>query len=296
MICRQGSSASSDTYGSCLTHMQSSPSNYDITPDALQSNVYLNPLDISEASSPIGPSSVVSPPPRYCDVMTDDVTSPPLPNSSSASVGTPGTCKGGAGGGGGGSKGMNQVGHRPSGDHQLHHHHSSSAATAAKQPSPKHSEKTRHKGATSLRQMFKNRKQKSLTLAKPRARFSADSDSARSHSSTDSVNSQGSVKTASSRFRKAPFGSSRHHSSPSTGKKLANYHLIANSQSGESKFQLLLLSTLCYQPVIIKLSTCHYYVINLSLLCYQQYIDLYNELAMLFMICYQITVIIMYYF
>ena len=213
MVCRQGSSASSDTYGSCLTHMQSSPSNYDMTPDALKSNVYLNPVDTNEGDS--GPAPLV-PPPHYNDVITGEFDrrnihgSPPLPNSGFAGQ----TAQG---------KQTNPVGDR----------YDEPPVVGKAQPSPKPPEKSRHsKGATSLRQMFKNRKQKPLTLAKPRARFSADSDSARSHSSTDSVNSQGSVKTSSARFRKTPFGS-RHHSSPATGKKLANYHLIANSQSGK---------------------------------------------------------------
>ncbi|VDI80238.1 Hypothetical predicted protein [Mytilus galloprovincialis] len=55
----------------------------------------------------------------------------------------------------------------------------------------------------------------------------------RSYSSTDNLHSEcTSSKNKSIKFRKAVSLASRLHSSPSTGRKLANYHLIANPQSG----------------------------------------------------------------
>lgn len=194
---RQGSSASSDTYASCYTHQQSSPSNCDMTPDSLRHNVYVNPLE------------------------------PDIP----VQIPGPIYLTGAGGGNGGNALGGEQVA-SPSAAFP-----SSQRSPPPPSPKPRSSPKrSRSKdpakggsGASTLRQIFKNRKQKSLTLGKPRARLN-DSDSGHSHSSSESINSQGSVK-AVSRFRK-PFGG-RLHSSPSTGKKLANYHLIANSQSGK---------------------------------------------------------------
>ncbi|KAK3091212.1 hypothetical protein FSP39_017988 [Pinctada imbricata] len=58
----------------------------------------------------------------------------------------------------------------------------------------------------------------------------------RSYSSTDSLHHlDGSTKTRSTKFRKAVSLASRLHSSPSTGRKLANYHLIANPQSDKEQ-------------------------------------------------------------
>ena len=58
---RQGSTASSDTYASCHTHPQSSPSNYDSTPPEQvappRHNVYINPLDQHHAASFDSPDS-----------------------------------------------------------------------------------------------------------------------------------------------------------------------------------------------------------------------------------------------
>ena len=219
---RQGSSASSDTYASCFTHPQSSPSQCDMTPDSFR-NVYVNPLDPDNE----GPSPPTSSPPVYEEIFQGDITSE-SPRSAQAFF-PPGSPAHGAA-----AKGPNQI---------VQILDDGITTTWKRQPSPKVAVKQRTNSrdataASALRKMFKNKKQKTPTfpISKPRARFHTDTstDSARSQSSTESVNSQGSaVKTGSGvgRFRKKPFA--RHSSSPSTGKKLANYHLIANSQSGK---------------------------------------------------------------
>ncbi|XP_033737314.1 uncharacterized protein LOC117325305 isoform X2 [Pecten maximus] len=53
----------------------------------------------------------------------------------------------------------------------------------------------------------------------------------RSYMSFDNLHVDGSTKSKSAKFRKAVSLATRLHSSPSTGRKLANYHLIANPQS-----------------------------------------------------------------
>ena len=74
-----------------------------------------------------------------------------------------------------------------------------------------------------------------------RARLAAGSGRLSSHlrrqfarvcSFDSAVNYQGSWKAGTVAFRRTPFFASRPHASPSTGRKLANYHLIANSRSG----------------------------------------------------------------
>ncbi|XP_061166116.1 potassium voltage-gated channel subfamily B member 2-like isoform X6 [Saccostrea echinata] len=55
----------------------------------------------------------------------------------------------------------------------------------------------------------------------------------RSYSSSDNIHDESSSKSKTAKFRKAVSLASRLHSSPSTGRKLANYHLIANPQSGK---------------------------------------------------------------
>ncbi|XP_074641121.1 potassium voltage-gated channel subfamily B member 1-like [Tubulanus polymorphus] len=70
-----------------------------------------------------------------------------------------------------------------------------------------------------------SKRTKSLPLGR-RARFT-DSDSQKS-TSTDSINSQGSTRSRT-RFR-PPFITKLQSSSPATGKKLANYHLISNAR------------------------------------------------------------------
>ncbi|XP_048760234.2 potassium voltage-gated channel subfamily B member 2-like isoform X5 [Ostrea edulis] len=56
----------------------------------------------------------------------------------------------------------------------------------------------------------------------------------RTYSSSDNIHDESSSKSKTAKFRKAVSLASRLHSSPSTGRKLANYHLIANPQSGKS--------------------------------------------------------------
>ena len=66
----------------------------------------------------------------------------------------------------------------------------------------------------------------------------------RTYSSTDNIHTECSTKNNSIKFRKAVSLASRLHSSPSTGRKLANYHLIANPQSGKTHMlSKMLLST-----------------------------------------------------
>lgn len=58
----------------------------------------------------------------------------------------------------------------------------------------------------------------------------------RNYSSTDNLAGQHGFGKPKLKFRKAVSLASRLHSSPSTGRKLANYHLIASTKSGEAPF------------------------------------------------------------
>ena len=67
----------------------------------------------------------------------------------------------------------------------------------------------------------------------PRSKYKhypVDSDSIKSHSSSDSVNSQGSVRQPG-RLKRPPF-KERRHVSPSSGRKNTNYQLIPNCKTG----------------------------------------------------------------
>ncbi len=216
LVFRQGSSASSDTYASCYTHLQSSPSNYDMTPDSIKHNVYVNPLDPSDTSPPL------SPPPAYDHVIKALASASPPPNANiNSSTNLP-------------SKGANEkVQSIDETKLDMCKRQSSDPKHPPSSPKRTHSQESQGiPGASALRQMFKNRKQLPFKVGKPGVRLN-DSGESGSQSSSESINSQGSMKVAG-HFRKGPFGGRLGHSSPSTGKKLANYHLISNSQSGES--------------------------------------------------------------
>ena len=200
---RQGSSASSDTYLSCQTHLQSSPSNYDVTPELPRHHIYALPTNYAgyQVAAPLGHSA-----PLYsCTFDNNNPQDHILPCST--------------------SKDSDKNVQNPNSQHPPKH----------KIPtiSPKHPKsplRTRLKdgpAASALRQLFKNKKQKTHPPSSPRL---SHCERSRSHSSTESVNSQGSVRQGSGpKTRKA-------RPSPGTGKKLANYHLIANSQSGTYNF------------------------------------------------------------
>ena len=256
---RQGSSASSDTYASCFTHPQSSPSQCDMTPDSFR-NVYVNPLDPDNEGGGGGQSPAAqASPPLYEEIFQGDIVPAGSSPHSAHAFFPPGSPAHGASAAAA-AKGPNQI---------VQILDDGITATWKKQPSPKAAGGKPRPGsrdnttASALRKMFKNKKQKTppFPLSKPRARFHTDAastDSARSQSSSESVNSQGSAvaaigggvsgsggggrsaPTVPGRFRKKPFA--RHSSSPNTGKKLANYHLIANSQSGKKNLP----STLCW--------------------------------------------------
>ena len=191
---RHGSTASSDTYASCPTHPQSSPSPFDIGGDSGKHNVYVNPLDQAlntvhmEESPPNGGKFT-----RPCRTAIGPLASDQIVQKL--------------------NDGLTATWHlappffTPEG-----HRKRANSRGSESSPSP-------------LKQAL--RRNKSLGI-KPKARFT-DGDSMRSHSSSDSINSQGSVKSKGLRFK--PFAGRFHGSSP-TGQKLANYQLI-NANSGE---------------------------------------------------------------
>jgi hypothetical protein len=87
-------------------------------------------------------------------------------------------------------------------------------------------------GARGRRSSFK--RYKSLSVEKHGERGGGVVEGAeRSYSSTDNLALQA-LPRPRPKFRKAVSLASRLHSSPSTGRKLANYHLIASTKSGES--------------------------------------------------------------
>lgn len=197
---RQGSSASSDTYHSCNTHLQSSPSNYDVTPDAPHQNVYAIPTD--PQAMQLGVPSGYSYTPAFSFDNNNSTNNLPttFSKNSNRNVHKPGV----------GSDGRSVSPKQ----------HKSPALRTRLRDGP---------AASALRQLFKNKKQKSHVPPPPRL---GETDKNHSHSSNESMNSQGAVRPMGSpRYRRAPFG--RGHASPGTRKKLANYHLIANSQSGK---------------------------------------------------------------
>ncbi|XP_064624592.1 potassium voltage-gated channel subfamily B member 2-like isoform X3 [Lineus longissimus] len=204
-IGRQGSTASTDTYASCYTHppSQASP----INPD--KQNLYINPMDINsmdqlESYDKVLPLDTPSPGPCPSVVLPNGETeaSPQL---------------------------VQKLDDGLTATWRLRHSH----------PHPP-LQTSASEDCQSLRpnangnKLQSSKRHKSLPVGR-RARFT-DSDKSAT-SSTDSINSQGSSK-AKGRFKKQ-FISKLHTPSPTTGKKLANYHLITSTRDLRNKLKWL---------------------------------------------------------
>lgn len=151
--------------------------------------------------------------------------------------------------GGGGMGGSGSAAHlgELSAHHPHHHHHqqyrpmqqSQSLNSSAPAHRPLQRQLSAHsdclaspgQAAGSRRSSFK--RHKSLSVEK-HARVAQVKE--RNYSSTDNLAGQHGFGKPKLKFRKAVSLASRLHSSPSTGRKLANYHLIASTKSGEAPF------------------------------------------------------------
>jgi hypothetical protein len=209
-IGRQGSTASSDTYASCYTHPPSQAS--PINPD--QQSLYINPMDQGETYDKV----LDTPSPGSC---------PPnaLPNGEKETS----------------DQLVQKLDDGLTATWRLQHSHP--------QPHPP-LQTSASEDVQSLRpnangnKLQSSKRHKSLPVGR-RARF--DSDSKSTTSSTDSINSQGSCK-AKGRFKKQ-FISKLHTPSSTTGKKLANYHLITSTRG---KHHLCFPFITCKGPVLAR--------------------------------------------
>lgn len=231
-ILRQNSNASTDTYNSCLTQPPNSPLHRPsvkgtgnilcsptckkicgkITSNA-QRNLYINPMDDSDTCMDTI-NSELSELTGICDKSRHDTKDPEQPMFVNVFP-------------------ESQISHSNQVIQKLNEGftttwqlcpnlHKDNITTPVIQPSsvplgnPKRSSLKRHKSETSEKHPhFSDIKE-------------------RSFSSTDNLHTECSSKNKSIKFRKAVSLASRLHSSPSTGRKLANYHLIANPQSDET--------------------------------------------------------------
>lgn len=212
---RQNSSTSTDTFTSCVTHPQNSPS---ITgppsSDTPKHNLYVNPLeDTGGYTNPNVPPESHA----YQNLLNDLQTDAQQ------------------------ETGFNrpEVQFAPSNQvvQQLETGLSTTWECASAQGSPVQSSSQPHSPSKGLLQAkmahpqkssFK--RHKSLSVEK-HPRFSEVKE--RSYCSTDNLHSQEYTKPKL-KFRKAVSLASRLHASPATGRKLANYHLIASTKSGGS--------------------------------------------------------------
>ena len=76
----------------------------------------------------------------------------------------------------------------------------------------------------------------------------------RTFSSTDNIRDMQGIPKPKLKFQKAVSLASKLHGSPSTGRKLANYHLIINPKSGMHRFSLSLIDL--FELTLIKTCTC----------------------------------------
>lgn len=227
---RQESTASTDTYASCFTHPQSSPSITGRPNDAPnQANICVNPLEEPSYQGQLPSYEAV----MQCDFINSSANqenanmnyqkAPPLGSA---------VCQS-----------FNGSVNRPS-DQIVQKIEDGLTATwqrnvlVSSGTTPSSSvgdvrQQTRlgsHSGGATTMTKTALKRYKSLSGEK-HPRF-ADPQIERTYSSTDNLHRYSKPKL---KFRKASSLSSRLHASPATGKKLANYHLIAHSKSGKSR-------------------------------------------------------------
>nr|KAG5689994.1 hypothetical protein BaRGS_008539 [Batillaria attramentaria] len=230
---RQSSTASSsDTYASCQTHPHSSPSTTAHTPsDKARHNLYVNPL-----GDPVGLGGdslmlVATSGARSVDGVGSFehlFTDLPHGNGRDGVVGQHGLQPHGAASsqpdlvGSGRNQGQGHGQGQPHRQAQLQRQHSAASdstnnSSTLQASGPRRSSFKRHK---------------SLSVEK-HSRVSEVKE--RNYSSTDNLSSSQGFQRPKLKFRKAVSLASRLHSSPGTGRKLANYHLIASTKSGEKR-------------------------------------------------------------
>ncbi|XP_061166113.1 potassium voltage-gated channel subfamily B member 1-like isoform X3 [Saccostrea echinata] len=209
-LIRQSSNTSTDTFNSCLTHPSSpggSGAQGHLQNNCNRHNVYVNPLENSRLSSVFNltDSSSCSKP---LDLNVDYKCSENVFTTDSDSVQIVQKLEDGY------TTTWNRSvlpNNQPSPPPRLVHQKSSEESPRA----PERSLLKRHKSETGNRQS------------------NVSGIKERSYSSSDNIHDESSSKSKTAKFRKAVSLASRLHSSPSTGRKLANYHLIANPQSGK---------------------------------------------------------------
>ena len=209
---RKPSSTSSDSYFSCFHRVPSNCDHGDCSEIIHPANLYVNPLDSVNPAAPLGP------PEHVCD----DEQTPgkrrfvrPCKQHSNQVVQKI-------------DKGLTATWHRPP------------FRSATRELVRSQSRDSTSRRRASLKQWL--RRQKSDGHTPPQGQATRETTGSQHHhphfnvtatSPPNSVPAQAPVKpVGGSKFRRGPF-SSRMHASPSTGKKLANYHLIPFSKAGE---------------------------------------------------------------
>ncbi|XP_029639966.2 uncharacterized protein LOC115214995 isoform X1 [Octopus sinensis] len=225
---RQESTASTDTYASCFTHPQSSPSITGRSTDpANQANICVNPLEEPSYQSQLPSYEAV----MQCDFANNtsnsDVTNyqkaPPLGSaicqSFSGNVNQPS------------DQIIQKIDDGLTATWQRNVLISSGTTPSSSVGDVRVQTKIgSHSGGAPSTTKTALKRYKSLSGEK-HPRF-ADSQIERTYSSTDNLHRYSRPKL---KFRKTSSLSSRLHASPATGKKLANYHLIAHSKSDKIK-------------------------------------------------------------
>lgn len=231
-LVRQSSNTSTDTYNSCMTHPPMSPCGRGLpVPGVLvpvYSNLQVNPLESS---------------PEVCACCTDsemnDLTGLPNPDYSSLYP----------------DKVLNDTPAKPS-DQIIQKLDGRFTTTWQRVNSPQHVLQPEVDDGYSyaMRRNIEPHRPHRPSLKRHKSESSDRhphfSDiKERSYMSFDNLHMDGSTRSKSAKFRKAVSLATRLHSSPSTGRKLANYHLIANPQSGITSSSSQAQNAICSKKV-----------------------------------------------
>lgn len=219
-------SSDSETYATCYTHPHMSP-------ETSNPNLYVNPLDYGGED----PQELPEGPPPQCREATDSQSTDKTDSRVVQNL----------------DDGLSTTRQRsPKSKHTTPCSSPDKAVIAQGNPPPATTDDT-----------------STTTTTASHPQETAESDSPPQHSSSDPLHSQGSFRAKGhhstkggsgggmGRFLKSPFAKHRLHASPQTGRKLANYHVIANSKSGmlHSSF-LSPIPLLCLLEPLLTISLC----------------------------------------